>query len=146
MRFKLYDFKCSGCFGMVTTAAVNLIQEIFYWQCLWTHWSGITLLHHPLRFGLGSHYLKKPRRSCVTIKKIQKKDPKSYFLTWWPPDMLLGQNFLHYCILLFITFDLICHMTMFVQNGFWTLLGHTPLALPPEVKSKFWMCSSTPYP
>ena len=28
---------------------------------------------------------------------------------------------LHYCILLFITFDFICNLTMFVQNGFWTL-------------------------
>ena len=37
---------------------------------------------------------------------------------------------LHHCILLFITFDLICNMTMFVQNGFWTLWGHTPWPCP----------------
>ena len=32
-------------------------------------------------------------------------------------------KFLHLCILLLITFDLICNMTMFVQNGLWTLRG-----------------------
>ena len=65
---------------------------------------------------------------CDNQKK-KKKDTKSYFLTSSDPDMPLGQN-LHHCILLFITFDLICNMTMFVQDGFWTLQGRTPLALP----------------
>ena len=32
--------------------------------------------------------------------------------------------------LIFITFDLICNMIMFVQNGFWTFRGDTQLALP----------------
>ena len=94
MRFRLYVFKSSGCFGMVTTATVNLIQDIFYWQYLWTHWSGITLLHHPLSFDLGSHYLKKPRRSCVKVQKNPKIGPKILlFDLRWPPDMPLGQNF-----------------------------------------------------
>ena len=61
-------------------------------------------------------------------KKTNKKNKKKNNPTFWPlvtPDMPLGQNsFLHHCILLFITFDLICNMTMLVNNGFWTLWGH----------------------
>ena len=60
---------------------------------------------------------KSRRDSCVTF---QKKDPKSYFLTSSDPQTCPGAKFLHHCILLFITFDLISNMTMFVQNGFWT--------------------------
>ena len=72
---------------------------------------------------------KKPRRSCVTIKK-KKKDPKSYFLNCGDPRHAPGVKCLHHCILLFITFDLICNMTMFVQNRFWTLRGHPPWPCP----------------
>ena len=60
---------------------------------------------------------------------IKKKDLESYFLTSGDPQTCPGANILHHCILLFITFDLICNMTMFVQNGFWTLRGHTPMVL-----------------
>ena len=77
--------------------------------------------------------LKKPKRSCVTIKR-RTQNP-----TFWPlvtPDML-EVNVLHHYNQFFITFDLICNITMFVQNGFWTLRGHTPLALPQGVTSKF---------
>ena len=62
------------------------------------------------------------------------------FYLWWPPRYAPRAKFLLHCILLFITFDLICIMTMFVQNGFWTLWGYSPLALPP---GKFQMCSSS---
>ena len=72
-------------------------------------------------------WLKKPRRNCVTIKK---KDLKSYFLTSGDPRHAPEAKCLLHCILLFITFDLICNMTMFVQNGFWTLWGHTPWPFP----------------
>ena len=59
-----------------------------------------------------------------------------------------GAKCLHHCILFIITFDLICNMTMFVQNGFWTLWGHTPLALalPLGLKSKLRMCSWNSHP
>ena len=53
----------------------------------------------------------------MTIKK-KKKDPKSYFLISGDPQTCPGANFLHHCILLCITFDLICNMTVSVQNGF----------------------------
>ena len=65
------------------------------------------------------------------------------FYLWWPPRYAPKAKFLLHCILLFITFDLICIMTMFVQNGFWTLWGYSPLALPPGFTSKFQMCSSS---
>ena len=61
----------------------------------------------------------------------QKRTPNPTFLPLVtlrhapPPPLTSGAKFLHHCILLFITFDLICNMTMFVQNGFWTLRGHT---------------------
>ena len=55
-----------------------------------------------------------------------KTDTKSYFLTSGDPQTCPRGKILHYYILFFITFDLICYMTMFVQNGFWTLRGHTP--------------------
>ena len=77
---------------------------------------------------------KKPKRSWVTIKK---SDPKSYILTSNDPRHAPGANFLSHCILLFITFSFICKVTMFVQNEFWTLRGHTPLAPTPGVTSKF---------
>ena len=51
---------------------------------------------------------------------------KSHFWPLVTPRHAPGAKFLHRCILLFITFDLICNMTMFVQNGFWTLRGPTP--------------------
>ena len=47
----------------------------------------------------------------------------------WPlltPRHAPRAKLLHHYILLFITFDLICIMTTFVQNEFWTLWGHTP--------------------
>ena len=57
-----------------------------------------------------------------------KKNPQNP--TFWPlvtdPRHVPGAKYLHHCILLFIKFDLTCNMTMFVQNGFWTLWGHTP--------------------
>ena len=62
---------------------------------------------------------------------IKNKDPKSYVLTSGDPYTCPEANCLHHGILLFITFDLICNMTMLVQNRFWTLRGHTPLALSP---------------
>ena len=86
---------------------------------------------------------KKPKRSWVTLKT---SDPKSYFLTSNDPRHAPGANVLHYCILLLITFNLICNMTTFVQNGFWTLRGHTAPALPLGATSKFRMCSSSPHP
>ena len=61
-------------------------------------------------------------------------DPNSYFLTFGDPQTPPAK-FLHHYILLLITFDLICNMTMFEQNGFWTLQGHprhfNPLPPPP---------------
>ena len=84
-------------------------------------------------------------RSCVTIKK-KKLDQNP---TFWPlvtPRHAPGAKFLHHCIPLFNTFNLICNMTMFVQNRFWTLRCHSPLALPPGITSKFRMCSSSPHP
>ena len=71
-----------------------------------------------------------------------RKDPKSYILTSSDPQTCPR----HHCILLFITFNLICNMTMFVQNGFWTIQSHIALALPPGVTSKFGMCSSSSHP
>ena len=66
---------------------------------------------------------KKPKRSWVTIKKSTQNPT-------FPPLVTLrhapGQHFLHHCILLFITFNSICNMTMFVQNEFWTLLAPHP--------------------
>ena len=70
-------------------------------------------------------------------KKKKKKDPESYFLTSSDHSHAPGANFLHYCILLFITFDLICNMTVFVQNGFWTLRGHTPWPCPQMLHQNF---------
>ena len=72
----------------------------------------------------------------------QKKGPKILtFYLWWPPDMPPGQMF---CTTVFYSsFPLIWYETwLFVQNRFGTLWGHTPLALPPGVTSKFWICSS----
>ena len=86
---------------------------------------------------------KKPTRSCVTIKKMTQNPTLWPLVT--PRHAPSGQIFAH-CILLFITFDLICNMTMFVQNGVWTFQGHTMLALPPGVTSKFRMCFSSPHP
>ena len=67
-----------------------------------------------------------------TVSRFQLKKPKrkSYFLTSTDPRHAPGATFLHHYILLSITFDLICNMTMFVQNGFWTLRGHTPWPCP----------------
>ena len=76
----------------------------------------------------------------------QKKDPKSYFMTSSDPQTCPQDKIFAHCILLFITFDLICNMTMFVQNGVWTFWGHTMLALPPGVTTKFWMCFYSPHP
>ena len=48
---------------------------------------------------------------------------------FWPlvtPRHAPGAKFLHHCILLFITFDLICNTTMFVQNGILDPLGLLP--------------------
>ena len=93
-------------------------------------------------------YLKKPMRSRVTIKK----GPKILLfdlLTSGDPQTCPEANILHHCILLFIIFDLICNMTMFVQNGFWALRGHAPPPPPrpaPRVTSKFRMFSSSPHP
>ena len=66
---------------------------------------------------------------------IKQKDPKPYFLTsadrqTWPQVGLF-----HHCIVLFITFDLICNMIMFVQNGSWTVWGHTSSSPTP-----IWPC------
>ena len=45
-----------------------------------------------------------------------KQGPKNLlFYLWWPPDMPRGK-FLHHWILLFITFDLICNMTIFIHK------------------------------
>ena len=55
---------------------------------------------------------------------INKMDPKSYILTSGDTRHASGAKYLHHCILRFITFALICNNSMFVQNGFWTLLGH----------------------
>ena len=71
---------------------------------------------------------KNPKRSWVTIKK---SDPKSYFLIFNnPPRHAPEANCLHQGILLFIIFNLICSMTMFVQNGFWTLRSTHPWPFP----------------
>ena len=59
-----------------------------------------------------------------------KKGPKILFVISGDPRHAPGDNFLHHCILLFITLDLICNMTMFVQNGFWTLRGDAPVPAP----------------
>ena len=59
----------------------------------------------------------------MTIKKAS-------FLPLLTPRHAPEAKLLHHCILLFIIFDLICNMTMFVQNGFWTLRGHTPSPCP----------------
>ena len=40
----------------------------------------------------------------------QKKDPESYFFNYGDPQTYPGTNFLRHCILLFITFGLICNM------------------------------------
>ena len=84
---------------------------------------------------------------CVTIKK--KKTTQNP--TFWPPGTprhAPGAKVSHHCILLFITFDLICYMTMLVQNGFWTI-PPPPLPswpYPPGITSNFRMCSSSPHP
>ena len=59
-----------------------------------------------------------------------KKDPKSYFLISSDSQTCSRGKILHHCILLFISFDLICNMTTFVQNEFWTLRGNTPWPCP----------------
>ena len=59
----------------------------------------------------------KPRRSCVTKKK-KKRTQNPVILPLVTPRFAHGAKLLHHCILLFITFDLICNMTMFVQNWF----------------------------
>ena len=51
----------------------------------------------------------------------QRKGPRILNPTVWPqvtPRHAPRAKCLHHCILLFITFDLICNMIMFVQNGF----------------------------
>ena len=54
-----------------------------------------------------------------------------------------GAKFLHHCILLFITFNLICNMTIFLQSGFWTLWGHTPGPAPRGyIKIPYVFCQS----
>ena len=80
-------------------------------------------------------YPKKPKRSRVTIKK---KDPKSYFLTSSDPRHAPGQNFLHHCFLLFITFDLKVHATWLClfKMDFASFGATFPLALRPGVYIK----------
>ena len=51
----------------------------------------------------------------------KKRTQNPTFLPLVTPRHAPGTKFLHHCILLFITFDLICNMTMLVQNEFWTL-------------------------
>ena len=86
---------------------------------------------------------KKPKRSWVTIKE---KDPESYCLTSGDPQTCpQGKMFAPlYSALHYLRFD--------TQHDYvctkWILThrGHTPLALPPGVTSKFWMCSSSLHP
>ena len=69
--------------------------------------------------------------------------------TFWPlmtPRHTPWAKFLHYCILLFITFDLIYNMTTFVQNGFGPF-GATPSGPAPsgyiKIPNLFVQSSST---
>ena len=59
-----------------------------------------------------------------------KKDQKSNFLTSGDPQTCIRAKCLHHCILLFITFDLICNMTRFVKNGFLDLSAPPPGPVP----------------
>ena len=56
------------------------------------------------------------KKSLKGVGWQYKKDPKSYFLTSSDPSHAPGDKFLHHSILLFITFDLICNMTMYKMD------------------------------
>ena len=80
----------------------------------------------------------------------QKKKNRSYFFTSGDPQVTPRHappapraNVLHQCILLII-FNLTCNMSMFVQNRFWTLRGHT--TPPPLCKNRFWTLRGHPHP
>ena len=109
----------------------------------------LVLIHRAITYDSFKVLAKKPKRSLVTIKKTPKQKKKPLKPTFWPlvtPRHASGAKFLHHCILLCVTFNLICNITVFLQNEFWTLRGQTPLALSQGVISKFRMCSSSPHP
>ena len=62
-----------------------------------------------------------------------KKYPKSYFLTSSDPQTCPRGNIFAPLYSTLTSFNLICNVHDYVQNGFLTLQGHTPLALPPGV-------------
>ena len=82
------------------------------------HWNSkclppvLILSHRAITCDSFKFLAQKPKRSWVTIKK-------------WPQILLFCKVFAP-LYFLFITFDLICNMTMFLQNGFWILRDRTP--------------------
>ena len=66
--------------------------------------------------------------SGVVLQSKKKKGPKI-------PRHARGK-ILHRCILPLFIFDLICNMTMFVQNGFWTLRSPPPPPPPPPTHTR----------
>ena len=53
------------------------------------------------------------RKSLGRVVWQSKKGPNILlFDRWWPQDVPQGAKCLHHCILFFITFDLICNMTV----------------------------------
>ena len=83
---------------------------------------------------------------------IKNKDPISYFLTAGGPRHAPWAQFLHHCILLFITFDLICNMTMYKMDfgPFWVTspwpcpqeLHQNSECVPPVLVHKAIACES----